>query len=232
VIGTVTRVSFADIPSTGLDLEQVRILLRSVPGATVGARLSRARKRLGLSIRDLATAAGVNKNSVLRLEAGGKPQPTTVQKICVAMGLSVEEVLRAATVEDEIAVHRAVDDRWYDQRDFTKGPLGAGALSDAERAKLDVPAICLHLDCQLDGGQILSHVIELYGESPARQHRGEEFIYVLKGAAKIQVGNQAVELHEGEAFCFWSSDVHTYAPAEGADLPVRLLSVTVPNRKA
>jgi len=41
--------------------------------ATLGARIQRFRLLQGLSVRDLAERAGVNKNTILRLEKGLTP---------------------------------------------------------------------------------------------------------------------------------------------------------------
>jgi quercetin dioxygenase-like cupin family protein len=57
-------------------------------------------------------------------------------------------------------------------------------------------------------------------------------VYVLKGTARIKVGEEVFNLEEGESATFWSSEAHSYAPAEGAKLPVRVLSIRADdNRK-
>jgi transcriptional regulator with XRE-family HTH domain len=209
-------------------------LVRSVSSEVLGARLARARQRQGLSIRELATAAGVNKNSVVRVEKGGVPQPLTVLKLCAAMNIHLASLAEPEKGENEVvAVHRREDDRWHDITKFGAGPVEDRPLSAEERAELarqGIQSPMLILKNRLELGQILPNVIELYGPSPTRSHPGEEMVYVLKGAATITVGNRQFDLAEGEAATFYCSEEHTYAPAKGAELPVRLLSVTVHGR--
>lgn len=207
---------------------EVEDLLETVPAEVIGSRICRARKRQGLSIRDLALRANVNKNSIVRLENGGKPQALTLLKVCAALGYHVATIAHPATDGEEVvSVHHRSDDLWYDMLDFSAGPIAERPLSMAERATLGLPSPILMLKNRLETGQILTRVIELYAPSPARSHLGEEMVYVLSGVAEITVGNQAVRLEVGESATFWSSEEHVYAPAEGSPLPVQLLSVTV-----
>jgi transcriptional regulator with XRE-family HTH domain len=212
-------------------------LLRQVPPSVVGARLRRARLRMGLSIRDLAAQAGVSKNSVVRVEQGGVPNVMTVLKLCAAMGIHVASLAKPTSESQIIAVHRTEDDRWYDLTDFGAGPLGGEDRPLSERERRDfvdngaqVPLLILK--SRLDTGRLLPTVIELYNESERRSHPGEEMVYVLKGTAKIMVGSETLTLTEGESATFWSSEEHAYAPAEGSELPVRVLSVRMDDRPA
>ncbi|RYG38126.1 XRE family transcriptional regulator [bacterium] len=209
-------------------------LLKAVPSEVVGARVRRARQRMGISIRDLAAAANVSKNSVVRLEQGGMPQPMTVVKLCAAMGVHVASIAKPAADESQIvAIHRHAEDRWFDLTDFGAGPAEDRPLSEAERRDrvrkgLKVPLLIL--TNRLETGRLLPTVIELYQESEKRSHSGEEMVYVLKGTARINVGSESFDLDEGEAATFWSAEEHSYAPADGAKLPVRVLSVRTDDR--
>lgn len=215
-----------------LGLERdVSELLRTVSPNVVGARLRRARLRQGLSIRDLAERANVSKNSVVRLEQGGMPQPITIVKLCSAMGIHVASIAKPSAEEGQIvAMHRHEDDRWYDLTDFGAGPLADRPLNEIERRErveqgTRVPLLILK--SRLESGNILPTVIELYEESERRSHPGEEMVYVLKGRARVHVGQQSFDLDEGESATFWSDEQHAYAPAPGAELPVRVLSVRI-----
>jgi transcriptional regulator with XRE-family HTH domain len=209
----------------------VEELLRSVPVEIVGARLHRARQRLGLSIRELAAAASLNKNSIVHLEKGGVPQPMTVLKVCAALGIHVASLVKPSPTEAEIvAIHRRSDDRWYDMTNLGAGPVADHPLSEEERRNLaegGVATPMLMLKNRLETGQMMPDVLELYKESETRSHVGEEMIYVLQGRAAVTVGSQSFELDEGECATFWSAEEHRYAPANGSKLPVRLLSITI-----
>lgn len=189
---------------------------------------------MGLSIRDLAEAANVSKNSIVRLEQGGMPHAMTVVKICAAMGVHVASIAKPSKDASEIvAIHRNGDDRWYDLTDFSAGPVADKPLKESERKDLvrkgmKVPLLILR--SRLEAGRILPTVIELYQESEKRSHAGEEMVYVLKGTAQIEVGPERFDLCEGESATFWSAEAHSYAPAPGSSLPVRVLSIRVDDR--
>ena len=206
-------------------------LLKTVPPEVVGNRLRRARTRQGLSIRELAERANVSKNSIVRLESGGMPQAITVVKLCSAMGIHVAAIAKPTPEEGQIvAIHRRDEDRWYDLTDFGAGPLADRPLTEAQRRTMvekgtKVPLLLLK--SRLEAGNILPTVIELYQQSERRSHPGEEMVYVLSGRAEISVGSETFTLDEGESATFWSAEEHAYAPAEGAELPVRVLSVRI-----
>lgn len=209
--------------------------LQKVPSTVVGARLRRARQRMGVSIRDLAKEAGVSKNSIVRLEHGGAPHALTALKICAALGIHVASLAEPASESQIVAKHRKEDDRWYDLTDFGAGPLEDKPLTEQERRKLvqkgtKVPLLILK--SRLETGRLLPTVIELYQDSEKRSHAGEEMVYVLKGRAQITVGPEVFTLDEGESATFWSAEEHYYAPAEGAELPVRVLSVRIDDKPA
>jgi len=60
--------------------------------------LKRERERAGLTVRQLAEAAGLVPSTVSRLETGfiAKPQPDHLQKLALALGIDVEELYAAA----------------------------------------------------------------------------------------------------------------------------------------
>jgi transcriptional regulator with XRE-family HTH domain len=219
------------VPSQGKETLE---LLKQVPSSVVGARLRRARQRMGVSIRDLAAAAGVSKNSIVRLEAGGAPHALTVTKICAALGIHVASLAKPSTDGSQVmSIHKHEDDRWFDLTDFGAGPFEDKPLSEQERkayVKKGAKVPLLILKSRLETGRLLPTVIELFQQSDTRSHAGEEFVYVLKGDAEIRVGAECVVLKEGEAATFWSAEEHSYAPTPTSSLPVRVLSVRIDDK--
>jgi len=217
---------------------EVHDLLQQVSSTIVGARLRRARLRMGLSIRDLAQQAHVSKNSIVRLEQGGSPNAMTLMKVCGALGMHVAALSKPTDTEGQIrSIHRKDDDRWYDLTDFGSGPLEGQnrPLTPDERSAIvergaQVPLLILK--SRLETGRLLPTVIELYKESERRSHAGEEFVYVLHGRATILLGNETIELEEGEAVTFWSAEEHAYAPSANSELPARILSVRIDDKPA
>ncbi len=206
-------------------------VMESLSPEALGDRLRRARTRQGRSIRDLADAAGLSKSSIVRLEQGGGTYPMTVVKVCAALGLHVARLRDSENAgDDRFAVHRLTDDRWYDLVDFGAGPLGGvdRPLSAEERATFAANGATMPivvLGSRLADGQLLSNVGEVYAKSETREHPGEEFVYVLNGTLRITIGGTAIDLAAGESLVFRSAEPHTYEPAEGSTLPVRLLMV-------
>jgi transcriptional regulator with XRE-family HTH domain len=199
--------------------KEAREMLQSVPPDVIGARLARARKRQGLSIRDLAAAANVDKSSIVRIEAGAPPQTLTVMKLCAALGIHLATIAANVAETGAVAVHKREDDVWYDMSD-----LAAGPLPEENRSGIAAPMVILK--SRLEGGILLSNIIELNGECPGQSVPGEEMVFVIRGILRLTVGAQTMDLEEGESATFWSSERHCYAPAPGSPLPVRLLCVS------
>jgi transcriptional regulator with XRE-family HTH domain len=206
-------------------------VMASLSAESLGDRLRRARMRQGRSIRDLADAAGLSKSSIVRLEQGGGTYPMTIVKVCAALGLHVARLRDPdGGGDDRLAVHRIGDDRWYDMVDFGAGALGGvdRPLSQDERAEFAARGVAVQvvvLESRLSDGQLLSNIIEVHGRSVTREHPGEEFVYVLEGATSITVGETTVTLQAGESMVFRSAESHVYAPADGSDVPAKLLMV-------
>lgn len=193
--------------------------------------MRRTRLQQQLSIRQLADLAKVSKTSVVQVESGRTSRRSTYVKIAEVLGLHLDNLLQTSTNEKPYAVHRRSDDVWFDLVDFASAPLPQKAQESAdERVKLsrngDVSPLNI-LQSRLEYGRIKPTIIEISGPSPARSHSGEEHVFVLSGSAVIQVGSDSIQLEEGESVTFWSAELHSYAPAEGSSLPVRLLSVRV-----
>ena len=204
----------------------VAALLARVGAEVVGDRIRRIRTSMGLSIRDVASRAAISKTSVVRLEQGGACRPSTLVSVCDVLGLHLERLERGPTAEAG-AVHRDGDDQWFDMMDVAAGPMGGRgrSVSAAARRKASVAVAVDLLRSRLAQGRVLPTILEVFGESQARSHPGEEFVYVLAGRLRLTVGVTVYELKTGESICFYSGEPHRYAPAGRG--PARVLSVRV-----
>lgn len=213
-------------------LERVGELLAHVEGEVLGHRVKRLRESQAFSIREVAERAGISKNSIVRLEQGRGTQAITVMKVCSVLGIHVER-LAAPNSDDVVAVvHQKTDDRWFDAVNMASTPLlGKDRALTAKELKRAVdqgahtPLNLLR--CRLPGGKILPSILEIRQKSPVRSHVGEEFVYVLSGAATITVGKKKYRLKEGECVTFWSAEPHTYEPTDPKKIPARILSIRV-----
>jgi transcriptional regulator with XRE-family HTH domain len=207
----------------------IRVVLDTVPSDVLGARLRRERLIQGISIRDLATKAQVGKSSIVRLESGQSGRPITLLKICAALGLHPERLAQGGGSES-VGVHRRADDRWYELEDFGAGTLGDldRSLTREERKELRQNGAknpILLLRSRLGDGKLLPTIIEAYEPSEVRAHPGEEFVFVLRGYARVTVNGVPFDLAAGESINFWGNEPHSYAPLNGQ--PALMLSIRV-----
>ncbi len=194
--------------------------------------MKRTRLQQRLSIRQLADLANISKTSVVQVETGRTSRRSTYLKIAEVLGLHLDHLLAEGTDSDKpYAVHRRSDDEWFDLANFGQGPLPLETQEDSserERLARDSHVSPLNiLSSRLEQGRIKPTVIEVYERSETRTHAGEEHVFVLSGDAVVFVGNDSIELTQGESITFWSAEPHSYAPKSGTQLPVRLLSVRV-----
>ena len=197
----------------------IQQLVDRVGADIIGNRLQRLRVGMGLSIRDVATSAGISKTSLVRLEQGHRCRPTTIAVVCAVLGVHLERLEDGPS--DEVgAVHRTGDDRWFDMMDVTAGPIdGSAAARDAVAVAVDL------LRSRLTNGRVLPTILDIRRKSIKRSHPGEEFVYVLAGRLRLTVGSTVFELATGESICFWSGEPHSYAPI--GRTPARALSIRV-----
>ena len=209
-------------------------VLKDINWTQLADRIRLARQRQRISIRELAAKAEVSKTSIVRLEAGKSCETETVARVCCAMGLHLDALVREFAADNSVAIHRGEHDAWYDLVRFADGPLASvhGVQpTPAERRKQATNSNLIPINIlasRLPGGKLLSTVIELYHESPVRCHPGEEWVYVLSGVALISIADKVYELSQGESVAFRSAEPHSYAPKSTKTkktMPVRILSV-------
>ncbi len=214
-------------------LDRVGQLLENIGREILGHRVRRLRDQQGISVRELAERAGINKNSIVRLELGRGTQPMTILKVCSVLGVHVERLADPSESDMTLAVvHKKKDDRWFDAADMgsqplldSKRPLTPAQRKQAVKQGAQVPVNLLK--CRLPGGRVLPSVLEIWEKSPERSHVGEEFAFVLSGTVIITVGDKRHRLKEGESITFWSAEPHSYAPADSKKVPATILSVRI-----
>lgn len=68
----------------------------------LGRKIKRTRENQGLSIRDLADMADINKSQVVRIENGeSDPHYTTLLKLARALGVNMGELMEIKEDTDE-----------------------------------------------------------------------------------------------------------------------------------
>jgi transcriptional regulator with XRE-family HTH domain len=159
----------------------------------LGPKIREARLRRGLSQAELARAAGVSASFVRLLEAGKSDVSLSrLLKLTGALGLSVAEVVsdgysptvRVSRVDDRVELPAR-------EAGIRLLLLFAGGESAIE------PAIF-----QLDPAASMQKSLF---------HRGREFVYVLDGRVRLELGSVSVDLDRGEAADYQSTIPHRFS---------------------
>lgn len=174
----------------------------------LAARVRRMRLQKRLSIEQLARAADVDKNTVVRLEKGeGRPNLKTLMSICDALGVTADRLMDMKTVENE---DYFVNRRGAHSHDITETGLKVADL----KAKLPF-------------GMMNAVTLEISGEGIMRSHPGEEFFLCLKGRIELKIGSTAIELAKGDSVMFFGREPHMYSNADKENGPALALSVWI-----
>lgn len=181
--------------------------------AGLGAAVKNARRRLDLSIAELAQAAGVSLGLVSQLERGmGNPSLGTISKIATALGLTVSQLLEEPG--SDFAVVRA-------------GARYAIPLDPAVAASDQVERALL-----TPRGESMLQLIRstlpvgFSNETRPFRHIGTEVVTVLSGRLLIAHGEQRSVLEPGDSATYGCSSSHWWANA--ADEPTEVLGAVSP----
>lgn len=166
--------------------------------AEVGPRLRQARLRRDVTLTELASATGISKSTLSRLESGQrKPSLELLLPIAKAHGVPLDELVGAPEVGDPRIQLR---------------PQKRGG-------RIVVP-----LTQQPRGVHAWKVVIPPERKDPVlRTHEGYEWLYVLSGELRLIIGEHDVTMQAGEVAEFDTSVPHWFGAA-GAR-PVEILSL-------
>lgn len=183
---------------------------------TIGSRIRAFRTARGLSLTDLAQAAGLTEEFLRDLENDGVyPAIGPLHKLARAMDLRLGTFLDDQVGRDPIITRS------------TRDPGGDPAL---HRGAMPAPSYSYHALGKGKSDRNMEPLIITIQPAPADRerktssHQGEEFIYVLEGTLLVEYGRELHELHPGDSI-YYNSVVPHYVAA-GNDEPVRILAVT------
>ncbi|MFN3730050.1 MAG: helix-turn-helix domain-containing protein [Fimbriimonadaceae bacterium] len=192
-----------------------------------GARLKSTRQEMGLSLRALAEKAGVDKNTLMRVEKGTPTRRLTLDVICVALGTSVQrQLLALRTSVKPFCVARADDIVWtysmasklsnLSSREVVRTVANADQRRELGFSGAEHVFNGLY-PCHIEGGTLLACLVEVYSRGLPISHPGEELCMCLRGSVLITVLGETFRLDRGDVGIFMGTDEHYYEPAE----PVR-----------
>jgi len=173
-------------------------------GAMPGGRIRKTRIAIGMSLKDLADAAGISIGNLSQIERGmANPSFRTVMKIQSALGVTSKTLFPhvPARQDDPEFVRRKDRRPLCDLGILTKELISTGTSRHMEMMILHIPP----------GGST--------GETPLISF-SDKAGFVLSGEVVLRVGEQTTVLTEGDSFQFEGSYPHSVRNESDRDADV------------
>jgi len=178
----------------------------------IGREVRASRKKLGVTVADLAAATSISLGMLSKIENGNtSPSLTTLQALARALGVSVTSFFRR--FEEE---HRAV---------FVKAGEGVDVERRGTRAGHQYNLLG-HIESNASGVIVEPYLITITQETdvfPTFQHAGMEFLYMLEGEVTYRHGENLYRMTPGDSLFFDADAPH--GPEGLTRLPMRYLSI-------
>ncbi len=169
----------------------------ALAAARFGTRVRLARQIRGMTLKEVAEAAGCSESLLSKIENGkASPSLPMLHRLAQALDTNIGWMFEESDGEEGIVFRRGARPL------ITLDPLRQGEGISLERV---IPYSSGHLlQCNI-------HHIEAGGASAGPiQHAGEEVGYVLEGEVELMVGESTFRLSTGDAFVFRSELPHHY----------------------
>jgi transcriptional regulator with XRE-family HTH domain len=178
----------------------------------IGHEVRAFRKKLGITVADLAAATDISLGMLSKIENGiTSPSLTTLQALSRALGTPVTSFFRRFE-EDRNAV-------------FVKAGEGVDVERRGTRAGHQYNLLG-HISGDSSGVVVEPYLITLSEDSdvfPTFQHDGLEFLYMLQGEVVYRHGNHLYRMLPGDSLFFDADAPH--GPEELTKLPISYLSI-------
>ncbi|RUM97563.1 XRE family transcriptional regulator [Pseudaminobacter arsenicus] len=190
----------------------VRDTRENVLEVAIGREVRGFRKKLGITVADLAAATNISLGMLSKIENGNtSPSLTTLQSLSRALGVPVTAFLR----------------RFEEERNavFVKAGEGVDVERRGTRAGHQYTLLG-HVGSNTSGVVVEPYLITLSEDSdvfPTFQHDGMEFLYMLEGEVVYRHGNNLYRMMPGDSLFFDADAPH--GPEELTHLPIRYLSI-------
>jgi transcriptional regulator with XRE-family HTH domain len=149
----------------------------------IGPRLRHIRLEKGLTIETLATATGLNKGFLSRLERGTKrPSVETVLRLSTALDVPVGLLFGEQTTDETVRISRAAG------RNRSLEEPGDYSFELLTPQGSMMEAFLFHVGSEPSGG--------------GQQHEGEEMFLVLSGTVELRTPDRSYVLEAGDCAYF------------------------------
>jgi transcriptional regulator with XRE-family HTH domain len=190
----------------------VRDTKEKVLEVAIGREVRAFRKKLGITVADLAQATSLSLGMLSKIENGiTSPSLTTLQALSHALGVPVTAFFRRFE-EERAAV-------------FVKAGEGLEIERRGTRAGHQYNLLG-HVGANTSGVVVEPYLITLSANSdvfPTFQHEGMEFLYMLEGEVVYRHGSHLFRMLPGDSLFFDADAPH--GPEELTKLPIRYLSI-------
>jgi transcriptional regulator with XRE-family HTH domain len=178
----------------------------------IGREVRNFRKKLGITVSDLARATGLSLGMLSKIENGvTSASLTTLQRLSRALGVPVTALFR----------------RFEERRDAVFVSAGQGLVIERRGTRAGHQYQLLGHTGGTAGSVIVEpYLITLTHESdvfPLFQHSGLEFLYILEGNVVYRHADKLYPMAPGDSLFFDADAPH--GPEELIKLPIRFLSV-------
>lgn len=194
------------------NLHSMRDTRENVLEVAIGREVRAFRKKLGITVADLAAATNISLGMLSKIENGNtSPSLTTLQSLSRALGVPLSSFLR----------------RFEEERNavFVKAGEGVDVERRGTRAGHQYTLLG-HIGSNASGVTIEPYLITLSEDSdvfPAFQHDGMEFLYMLEGEVVYRHGSNLYAMLPGDSLFFDADAPH--GPEELKKRPIRYLSI-------
>lgn len=178
----------------------------------IGHEVRTFRKKLGITVTDLASATGLSLGMLSKIENGNiSPSLSTLQALSKGLGVPMTAFFRGFE-EPRNAM-------------FVKAGEGVELERRGTRAGHQYNLLG-HIDNNSSGVVVEPYLITLSTDAdifPTFQHEGMEFLYMLEGEVIYRHGDKRFHMQPGDSLFFDADAPH--GPEELVILPARYLSI-------
>ncbi|MEJ6782584.1 helix-turn-helix domain-containing protein [Aminobacter sp. Piv2-1] len=206
------KAALARVSPLTQDPHATRDTREKVLEVAIGHEVRAFRKKLGITVADLAATTDISLGMLSKIENGiTSPSLTTLQALSRALGVPLTSFFR----------------RFEEERNavFVKAGEGVDVERRGTRAGHQYTLLG-HIGSDTSGVTVEPYLITLTEDSdvfPTFQHDGMEFLYMLEGEVVYRHSNNLYRMTPGDSLFFDADAPH--GPEELTHLPIKYLSI-------